>query len=199
MSEDIKLNIHPLLKILEHSLSFFVVSHIMMAMPEFQRLVVDDHKGRMSELKTSVKSKGKNIIKFEVAYVFNQFNAKFNVSRSAVSRKLRANFSDAFIDHGRLVAIALFNILESSKYNKEINKSEIFKFIKHLRNAAAHGNKFNFEGKPIKNIKWRGKIIKQTEEKKQTFGRFIFLPDLFILIGDISDELDKIDKNNILK
>lgn len=192
--EDIKLNIHPLLKIFENSILFTISSYVMMAMPAFQKWVVDNHAGKMSEVTTSVKFNGFNTLKFNIAYVFNEFNAKFNVNISEKDGKIRAGFKDAFIQHGRLIAIALFNVLESSSYNKKINKIETFRFIKHLRNAAAHKNKFNFKGKAIKKVKWRGKIIKQSEENKQVFGRFIFLPDLLILINDISDKLDEIDE-----
>lgn len=168
-----------------------------MAMPEFQRCIVRDHAGKMTEITTSLKIKNFEVIKFEVAYVFNEFNKKFNVGRSGNDGKLRAVFGEIFIQHGRLISIALFNILENSKYNKEINKLEIFKFTKHLRNGSSHNNIFNFEGKKIKKVNWRDKCIGQNEKGKQVFGEFIFLPDLVILINDISEILYNID--NIIK
>lgn len=195
--ELIKLNIHPLLKVIENSISFFISSKIMMAMPSFQKAVVENHSGEMSQIETSVKFNGYNNIIFDIRYIFNEFNKQFNVSEK--KGKIKAGFSNAFISHGRLMSISIFNILESSIYNKKINKTKEFRFVKHLRNGSAHGNKFNFDGKIIEDVKWRGKIIKQDEEAKQVFGKFIQLADLLVLVSDISDELDKFDRRMILR
>ena len=195
-NNDIKLNIHPLLKVFENEISFFITAYIMMTMPVFQKSVVEDHAGKMSEITTSVKMNNFNTLKVDVAYIFNEFNAMFNVGQSDNMGKIKANFEEAFTQHGRLVAMALFNILESSKYNKDINKSKLFKFTKHLRNGSSHNNKFNFEGRKIKNVEWRGKLITHKLQGNQVFGNFIFLPDLFILINDISDILDRVDQKS---
>lgn len=198
-TDDIKLNIHPLLKMFENEVLFFIAAYMMMAKPAFQKSVVNDYAGRMGEITTSIKFNGFNTLKVDIAYIFNEFNATFNVSLSEKDGKERAGFGEAFNQHGRLVAIALFNVLESSTYNKSISKTEIFRFVKHLRNGAAHHNKFNFDGKIIKDTEWRGKVVRQDDEGNQVFGKFISLQDLLILINDVSDKLDEIDKRNINK
>ena len=136
-------------------------------------------------------------MKFDTAYIFNEFNREFDVNNKG--DKIKAKFGGAMIRHGRLMAIALFDILSNSTYNKEISQTEIFKFAKHIRNASAHNNKFVFENKLKQDVEWRGKIIEQNLEGTLAFGKFIILPDLMILINDISCELDKIDKFRKLK
>ena len=48
--DNIKLNIHPSLKIIGHNFSFFIVSQMMMAMPEFQKAFLDSCKGEMGQV-----------------------------------------------------------------------------------------------------------------------------------------------------
>ncbi|MFC1609007.1 hypothetical protein ACFL2R_02760 [Patescibacteria group bacterium] len=194
--EEIKLNIHPLLKIFKGDISFFIVSQLMVAMPAFQQSIIREFDGKPGEVSTSVDLNG-NVLKFDVEHILNEFNGKFGVSEE--SGKVRASFGEAFNQHGRLMVIALFDVLSNSRYNKKINRTEIFKFVKHLRNGSSHKNKFNFEGKAIKDVEWRGKMVTQSEEGKDLFGRFIHLPDLLILINDISNELDVIDRRNQLE
>jgi len=190
--KDIKLDIHPMLRMLEDSFLFFIVSQNMMVMPLFQKILVQNHKGKMSEITTSVKLQGRGSLKFEVGYVLNRFNEFVQLKEE--NGGVECSIDKLLIQQGRLISIALFNIIENSKYNCKINKNRLFHFAKHLRNGASHGNKFNFE-KPIKQVvRWRGKEIKQKLQGKQVFGEFIHVSDLYILMFDISKELYKIDK-----
>jgi hypothetical protein len=191
-SNDIKLNVHPLLKIVEEEFMYFAVSLNMMCLQSFQNALVKIHNGKMSEMNTSVAVNEFKVLRYDVAYVLNSFNKRNKISFN--KNEAEGNIMEPMIRHSRLLTVLLYDLLFDKNYYNKINKTEIFKFVKHLRNGSAHNNKFNFEGKAIKEVEWRGKIIKECEEGKQVFGRFIYLPDLLILVNDISDKLDEIDK-----
>lgn len=197
--KDIKLEIHPILEILSDSFSFFVMSQRMMAIPTFQDIIVAKDKGEMGKIALTIKSTKLKVLKFQSAWAFNRFNEKFGVKEE--NGKTKCNINELLIPQGKLVAIALFEILNSSKYNNRINNHKLFEFAKHLRNGAAHNNKFYFKPQKVvdklklKPLYWRGKTIRHTfHDKKQVFGDFIYFGDLLVLIGDISKELYKIDK-----
>lgn len=195
--KDIKLEVHPALEGLEDSILFFLVSQNMMVMPLFQKLLIESHNGEMSGITTSADSGDFNSVKFKVEYVLDRFNKKVQLKEAG--GKVECNIKELLIQQGRLTVIALFNFLESSKYNKEINKGELFRFVKHLRNGASHNNRFNFTTSEMDKLKseevcWRGKIINHALQKKKVFGSFIYLSDLVVLIGDISEELLRVDK-----
>lgn len=194
--EDIKLNIHQIFKIIEDSFMFFMVGQNMMAIPSFQKALVKLHDGRMGQIQTSVKFEDESAIKFETSYALNRFNKVTGMKE--IGKSVECNIGPLLVQQGILLSIAIFNILESSSYNKKISRSSLFRFSKHLRNGAAHGNKFNFSKETSEKLKqstvcWRGKEIKETLHGETVFGNFIYLPDLIVLIHDISEELDRID------
>ncbi len=114
------------------------------------------------------------------------FNKEVNLRVEAGSVKAEAGLY--WVNIGRLMAISLFDILQfSKKYHNLVKNTEIFKFAKHIRNGAAHDNKFDLNP-PIKNpICWGGrKTISQNLNDTKVFPDFISSSDLIILMSDIS-------------
>lgn len=91
-----------------------------------------------------------------------------------------------------LVAVFAFESLkESDKYESIKDKTEV-DFLRHLRNASAHGNSFNFidsrSGKLVDPglVEWKGKIIKKELQNKTAFPDFFAQGDFAYLFEDIS-------------
>ena len=82
-----------------------------------------------------------------------------------------------------LVAVFAYESLKNSAEYDKIRSESAVGFLRHLRNAAAHGNSFNFidsrSGKLIDpaSVEWRGKIIKKELQDKTAF------PDFFCARG----------------
>ena len=70
-------------------------------------------------------------------------------------------------------------------------------FLKYVRHAAAHGNRWHFEGgKPDKAASWRGFDLKRDPtvrrhplEGQQCFGKCLFTGDLLTLLFDVQGSL----------
>ena len=70
---------------------------------------------------------------------------------------------------------------------------ELLRFLRHVRNAAAHDNRFYFgagkqrdrtlDGLPVR---WRTKTIDASLEGKQLFHNFLGAGDLLFLLSDVS-------------
>lgn len=87
---------------------------------------------------------------------------------------------------GRIMAIALFDILQFSKFNNDLNTTEIYKFAKHIRNGAAHNNMFHFDEPLDSPIQWQDKIINNDLNGTPVFPEFIAPTSLIFLMADIS-------------
>jgi len=91
--------------------------------------------------------------------------------------------------------------LSLSKYNNIISKDDKFKFLKYIRNGAAHNNKFNLKDEDGKwkigeneIIKWGEKEISRRLQGNKVFNDFISVFDIFLLIKNFSEQLENIDK-----
>jgi len=99
-----------------------------------------------------------------------------------------------------LVINNLCSMLINTAYEsvKEKNdKSEIFDFFRHIRNASSHNNKFFFKNwEPIRPAKWRKQEInialkgeKNPLFDKNCFGNFIAIADAILLLWDIEQRI----------
>lgn len=95
---------------------------------------------------------------------------------------------------GRLMVISLFNILEFSSYNNALNPESIYKFAKHLRNGAAHNNRFHIAPPLQRPILWRNKTINNSLNGAQVFTDFVDPGLLMLLMSDISKLIGEIEK-----
>lgn len=84
-----------------------------------------------------------------------------------------------------MLSCMLANICYASVKDNN-DKSEIFEFFRHIRNAASHSNKFTFLGdEPVRPAKWRNIEITKELQGTQCFGKFIDCADLISLILEI--------------
>ncbi|MBU4338157.1 hypothetical protein KKB43_03100 [Patescibacteria group bacterium] len=184
---DKEIYIHPIFNDLLNNLRFFFVGINMMSMPDFQNALITDHKGEKSTLEISVKYDDLKCIKYDIRDVFDSFNKV--VGLELVEDKVHANIMNLMNFQARQIAISLFNILENSDFNNSINKEEIFKFANHIRNGAAHNNKFNFNKKTTSElpVSWKNKRIESSLHGTEVFNKFLTPADLILLISDFSN------------
>ena len=192
MTNDLKgIYIHPIFKPLSDNFKFSLVEMNMMVMPVFQDALIKAHKGEKSVIEISVKYNEFKNIQYDVGEVIDSFNKEVNLERNGSD--IKCDIKHLLNFQARLMAIVLFDILQISKYNKFLNRTEIFKFSKHIRNGAAHNNRFTFTSPLKKPIKWHNKIIDNTLNKKEVFPSFITGADLILLISDISSKIKNFD------
>ena len=184
---DKEIYIHPIFNDLLNNFKFFLVGINMMSMLDFQKELIAVHKGEKSELEISVKYEDLKCVKYDIRDVFNSFNKV--VGLELVGDKVKADIINLMNFQARQIAISLFNILENSKFNNFINQEEIYKFAKHIRNGAAHSNRFNFSKKTKLElpVAWRDKTINYSLHKSEVFSKFLTPADLVLLISDFSN------------
>jgi hypothetical protein len=180
---------HPIFHDLLNNFRFFFAGINMMCKLDFQKALIDSHKGEKSELEISAKYDDLNCLKYDIRDIFTSFNKA--VKLELVGDKVKANIIDLMNFQARQIAISLFDILQFSKYRNFVVKNDInlFKFTKHIRNGAAHNNKFFFDAKSKLGlpVEWRGKTIENSFHcKKIVFNEFLTPADLILLIADIS-------------
>jgi len=84
---------------------------------------------------------------------------------------------------------------ESVKIHND--KSPVFEFLRHVRNAASHGNKFNFSAnEPARAAEWQGakfawncKGSANALHGTECFGTFIGAADLIHLLWDVEQRI----------
>jgi hypothetical protein len=182
-----QLNFHPILKDIEEIFWFFILSHKALTHPSVQNIIK--------------KEKDPNIISMLDKY--NRWVDPKIKSTGVNKFNVTANLSGSMVFFGKAMAILTYDFLSASKYNTRINRDEEFQFLRHVRNGAAHNNKFNLKNidgswKIEKNkvIKWNKLEIKRDLQGKTVFNDFIALPSIFLLAENFSERLIKIDKKN---
>lgn len=102
--------------------------------------------------------------------------------------------SKSLVDLCRVFTITFKDLVwENDDFKEKLNSDEI-QFLRYIRNASAHGNKFYWgknekeRERTIKNfpITWREKKIEENLEGRSIFFDFLAPGDLFILLSDIS-------------
>ena len=107
-------------------------------------------------------------------------------------------YSKTLINFYRILTIAVMDIIFEEEEFKPYLKSDELKFLRHIRNTSAHGNKFYWgkgrqRKKTLKSfpIQWRGKIIEESLENKSLYMDFMVPGDIFILLSDINSLVKK--------
>ena len=92
-----------------------------------------------------------------------------------------------------MVALFAFETLKTHSTYDTIRNEVPVKFLYHLRNASAHGNRFNFCLDRARNrfqdpgvLKWRNKTIDKSLQEHQAFTDFFGAGDFGYLFEDIS-------------
>lgn len=110
----------------------------------------------------------------------------FNICASDERLKSVANHACCLV-----AVFACESLKNSEKYDNIKNESVVI-FLRHLRNAAAHGNSFNFIDSRTRKfidpgeVKWGGKIIQKDLQNKTAFPDFFAQGDFAYLFEDIS-------------
>ncbi|MDP3725936.1 MAG: hypothetical protein Q8R36_01930, partial [bacterium] len=86
---DKEIYIHPIFNDLLNNFRFFLVGINMMSMPDFQKALINGHKGERSELEISVEYDDLKCLKYDVKDIFNSFNNA--VGLELAGEKVRAN------------------------------------------------------------------------------------------------------------
>jgi hypothetical protein len=158
------INIHPIFEPIKKIFGFFVLSIGFVGQKEFQRLFLESH----PEMRPLVENYNKE------------------VTLRVEGTTVKSETHTYWITVGRLMAIAIFDILQSSKYHAAVQDTEIYQFARHLRNGAAHDNIFNIQMKLNNPIVWRDKSITNALNKTTVFPDFISPASLLHLAADIS-------------
>jgi hypothetical protein len=88
---------------------------------------------------------------------------------------------------GMLIISAHAVAVERAGSNREILETRQFEFFRHVRNAAAHGNRFTFKsGEPKRPAAWRTLTLEaKTHADTRCFGSFLNAADALSLLSDI--------------
>ncbi|MFH1112009.1 MAG: hypothetical protein V1712_02975 [Patescibacteria group bacterium] len=105
-------------------------------------------------------------------------------------------YTKNLINFYRIFTIAVKDIIfEQQDFHPYLNKAEELKFLRHIRNASAHDNKFfwgrdaNQRAQTIQQfpICWRSKVIEEKLEGNDLYMSFMKPGDIFMLLFDISN------------
>lgn len=184
-----KTNFHPILKDIENMFWLFLLSFRALADPEIQSLLKyknDKQEGYQSF--NSMLEKINNAINLKIERKKDCFNTQMNILEEMVFM-------------GKAMSILTYDFLSNSKYNNQINRDNDFQFLRHIRNGAAHSNKFNLKDEKgnwkieeTEAIEWNGKKINRKIQGKEVFNGFISVFEIFLLVEDFSNKLKEIDK-----
>ena len=182
-----ELNFHPVLKDIENMFWFFLLS---------VRALSDYDVQNILKTKDSVQ---------EGYLCFVQMLDRFNTSTNLqIENKenmatSKLNIFKEMVFMGKAMATLAYGLLSASDYFKDIKKDKEFRFLKFIRNGAAHDNKFKLKYKDKWDIEeheiieWNSMKIGRELEGKTVFGDFINLFQIFLLTKHFSEKLNFID------
>jgi len=117
----------------------------------------------------------------------------YPIHQRAISGRIK--FQQTLTAH---LSVMLINTAYASVSAQNVkNRSELFEFFRHLRNASSHGNEFNFKSKePSRPAEWRGKRIDETKKASANplfgtacFSDYIAPSDAILLLWDIEQHI----------
>ena len=186
-----KINFHPVLKDIENIFWFFLLSIRTLSDYDIQNIL-----RTKNSTQEGYASFNCMLDKFNKAT-----NLKIEKTGNVATSKL--NIFKEMVFMGKAMAILTYDFLSLSSYNAIINKDNEFQFLRHIRNGAAHNNKFNLKDEEgnwkigeDETIKWNGKEISKELQGKEVFNGFISMPEIFLLAKHFSERLEEIDQKN---
>jgi len=174
---------HPVLKDIENIFWFFILSNKALSHPVIQNILKQE---RDDSILAMLKK-------------YNEWvELQVSINNDVYTSKL--NMLDGMIFLGRAMTILTYELLTFSDYKDYIAKLEEFKFLKLIRNGAAHNNKIDLKYRYGKQkgqwrigenetIKWRDKEISRKLHDTIIFNDFIYFGYIFLLAKDLSDKL----------
>ncbi len=176
-------NFHPVLRDVENVILFFLLSNRALTLFDTQKILLADEVFS-PYIKKYNQLVGINFIKNEDS---NEYIATLNIQSQMI-----------FL--GKAIATLLFDYIRASDYNSKLKNTSKMRFLRHIRNGAAHNNCFNLidedgnwkisEKKPIV---WHNKKIERSLQGRQIFTQFVSLNDMILLASEFSKELLAID------
>jgi len=179
--------IHHLFENIERNYRYFLLAMGALSQKEIQEAVI--RAWPTASIETSVKFDNYSGLTFEPKVTVQQFNNEFCVNNIGCQTTL--NFNKLLVTQARMMAVYIYQTIEESKYKNKINR-ELDNFIFHIRNAAAHDNKFLIRKRQAEIACWRNKSVDISMQGDEVFGSFICPADIILLISDISCELKEI-------
>ena len=182
------IDFHPVLKDIENIFWFFLLS---------VRTLSDYDVQNILNTKDNVQEGYLCFVK-----MLNKFNTstKLHIETKNNSATSKLNILNEMIFMGKAMALLTYDFLSLSSYNTIINKDTEFQFLRHIRNGAAHNNKFNLKDengdwKINENeiIKWNGMEISRKLQDENIFNSFISIGGVFLLVKSFSERLFNID------
>jgi hypothetical protein len=185
-----KINFHPVLKDIENMFYFFMLSIRTLCDEEILSLL-----------------HWKNFTQPGYGQ-FNKMLNKFNITTSYQVKRdgdiitSKRNVLKEMVFTGKAMAILTFDFLSFSNYYNSINKDYEFQFLRHIRNGAAHNNKFNLKDqsgnwkiREDEVVEWKDKKISRSIHGAEVFNNFMSLFDIFLLANHFSEKLKGIDSS----
>ena len=168
-----KIQVHQLFAPIKKMFDFFILSLGFVGNPSFQTAFIAIHPG--------------------ITKTIQEYNQE--VGLKVDRHGSYSSNNKIYMTHiSRMMAILIFDFLQASEYQNKLSKTSIYKFAKHIRNGAAHGNKFNFSEIAIikdQPVKWREKTIDINLKGKIVTPDFITATELIFLMEDISNVINE--------
>lgn len=127
----------------------------------------------------------------DVLFVDNDEVGKIIGERSFTSEIIDFIFYPMFINYYESVKPQIVNIMGSSSRNQSNWTNNTFRMGWLVRNSLSHDKKISFSDSTSREIEWRGKVIK-TSDNNDPIHQHLNFTDIFILMFDIDEELNKV-------
>ncbi|MDD5639149.1 MAG: hypothetical protein PHO28_04590 [Candidatus Pacebacteria bacterium] len=187
-----EIDFHPLLKDIENMFWFFLI---------FTRALSD------YDVQNILREKDSRQEEYQIfVQILDKFNKSTNlkIKKKGNSATSKLNVLKEMIFVGKAMTIFAYEVLSASDYFLQIEETEEFKFLKHIRNGAAHNNRFDFKYQygskkgqwmidEDEVVRWGNMEISRQLQGKNVFNDFISIFGVFFLMKDFSENLKKID------
>lgn len=162
-----KLDIDPIFDPIKKLFEFFLLGIGFVCMPTFQNAFLTAHP--------------------EIEPLLNAYNEE--VGMKSDGHMYTASAGIYYTSIGRIMAVSISDFLEASTYRNRFQNTEIYRFVRHIRNGSAHGNRFNFKEQDLvgKPALWRDKIIDKSLIGKPVIPGFMNPITMLYLMSDITN------------
>lgn len=185
-----EINFHPVLKDIENMFCLFLLSIRALSDLDVQNI-----------LRTKDSTQEGYLMFVKMLDKFNH-TTNLKIEKNETSAISKMNVFKEMVFMGKAMAIIAYDFLSLSKYNTIINKDVEFQFLRHIRNGAAHNNKFNLKDESGnwkiaegENIEWGSMKINRKLHGTNVFNDFISIFAVFLLAKHFSGKLNEIDNN----
>ena len=167
----LQIRVDPLFEPLKKLLEFYILGVGFVSMPAFQSAFLSVHP--------------------EIKPILDTYNGEVNLESDG--HTYRASPGTFYVSIGRIMAVSIFDFLDASRYKNHFQNTDIYQFVKHIRNGSAHNNRFNFSAEDVANkpAKWRDKVIETSLIGKPVVPHFMNPITMLYLMSDITEMIEK--------